>query len=272
MKRSRVSIVASNLILFAAAALVLAPLVWMALAALRDPAKALAPLSEWEFSWANIQNVIATVPLGRYYLNSIMTSVAILLGQFLLCLPAGYALARLRFRGQTLSFWLVIVGLILPTQAMAIPAYILLGRLGWLDTPVALIIPFVGSPFAIFIFRQYILSIPQSVFDAARIDGVGPLMIVVRIVTPLAIPALVAQGVFSFVHHWNDLFWPTLVLTSDTWATIPYAVARYASTGQEGLQYGAQMATGLLAMLPLLIGFAFAQRLFVQGVADGAAR
>jgi multiple sugar transport system permease protein len=249
------------------AVVILAPFAWMLSSAFKPEADVFSgSLIPAHPTLANFEAVLERVPLGRYYLNSVLVCAAIFAAQALVCLPAAYALARLRFRGRELSLWLVLACLMIPPQVTAIPIYLLFSRLGMLDSLASLIVPFAGSAFGIFLLRQFILTIPQSLFDAARLDGVGSLAMVRTVVLPLVKPALTSFAIFSVVTHWNDYFWPSVVLRSTDHATIPYGVVQFA-TVEAGSQYGAQMAAAVLAIAPLIAGFLFAQRQFIQGVA-----
>ena len=202
----------------------------------------------------------------RYYVNSIVVSGGVLVLQIATALPAGYALARLNFRGRGVAKAVVLCCLVIPIQITAIPVYVGIARIGLADSLPGLILPFSVSAFGIYLFRQFVLTIPQNVFDSARIDGVGFFAMVWRVVLPNVRPAIVAFGVFSVTHYWNDLFWPSVVLRTDTYATVPFAVMRFASN-ESGSTHGAQMAAASLAVLPLVVAFLFAQRQFVSGLA-----
>ncbi|WP_236795235.1 carbohydrate ABC transporter permease [Amycolatopsis sp. GM8] len=208
-------------------------------------------------------------PWAHYYRNGLLAVAGIYIGQILTCLPAGYALARLRFRGSGTATWVILACLAMPTQIIALPVFLMISRVGWLDTLPALIVPFVTSAFGIFVFRQFILTIPQSLFDAARLDGVGPFGVVWRVVLPNVRPALAAFGVLSVMGHWNDLFWPSVVLRTQRAATVPYGIVDFAS-GEGGTDYGTQMAAAAIAAIPLVIALCFVQRQFVQGLAPSA--
>ncbi|MFE3280561.1 carbohydrate ABC transporter permease [Nocardia sp. NPDC059239] len=215
---------------------------------------------------ANFQTAWNSQPWGRYYLSSLLSTGLIFALQIVTSVPAGYALARLRFRGARLSFWMVLACFIVPTQVIAIPNYVVLSQAGVNDSLAGLIIPFASSAFGIYLMRQFILSIPQSLFDAARLDRVGPVAMVWRVVLPNVKPAILALGVFSVIGHWNDLFWPSVILRTTTHATVPYGITQFASQ-EAGSNYGAQMAAATLAVTPLLIGFLLCQRHFVRGLA-----
>ncbi|MFF4484469.1 carbohydrate ABC transporter permease [Streptomyces sp. NPDC021218] len=218
------------------------------------------------FTVANYTKVWAQQPWLRLYANTAVMTALIFLAQVAIGLPAGFALARREFAGKRVATLLVMACLVVPAQVIALPNYVLLAQMGWTDSLGALVVPFAGSAFAVFLFRQFALTLPQSLFDAARLDGVGPIALVWRVALPNMRPALVTLGVFSVVSHWNDLFWPSVMLQTDQAATVPYAIATYATT--EGFtDYGMQMAAASLAVLPLLLGFLAMQRQFVRGIA-----
>lgn len=213
----------------------------------------------------NYWQVFAEVPILRYYANGIFVVCAIFIGQLLVCIPAAYALARLRFAGKSVSLWLVLAAMMVPYQVTAIPIYVLLSKVGLINSLGALIVPFIGSAFSVFLLRQFFLSIPQSVFESARLDGASPLRVLTAIVLPMARPAITTFGIFSFVSHWNDYFWPSFVLRNDQAATVPFGIVHFLDQ-ELGSEYGAQMAAATLTVLPLLIGFLLAQKQFIAGM------
>lgn len=216
-------------------------------------------------SFENYQRVFQEVPIFRYYINGLIVVTSIFIGQIVVCIPAAYALARLHFRGRSAALWLVLAAIMVPYHVTAIPVYVLLTQLGLVNSLGALILPFIGSAFSVFLLRQHFLSIPASVFESARIDGASPLRILVGIVLPMARPAVTTFGIFSFVSHWNDYFWPSFVLRTDAAATVPFGIVRFLDQ-ELGSEYGPQMAAATLTVLPLLIGFLFAQRQFIDGI------
>ncbi|CAH1667318.1 carbohydrate ABC transporter permease [Chelatococcus asaccharovorans] len=218
------------------------------------------------FSLDNYARVFAEVPLLRYYLNGFVVVGTIFLGQVVICVPAAYALSRLRFAGRELGLWIVLAAMMVPYHATAIPIYVLLSQFGLINTHGALILPFIGSAFSVFLLRQFFLSIPQSVFESARLDGASPYRILIHIVFPMARPAIITFGILSFVSHWNDYFWPSFVLRNDFAATVPFGIVRFLDQ-ELGADYGPQMAAATLTVLPLLIGFLIAQRQLIAGIA-----
>jgi multiple sugar transport system permease protein len=215
----------------------------------------------------NYRIVAREVPLGRYYLNSTVVCLATVVLQLLACVPAAYAMARLRYRGRGISYAAVSALILVPFQVIAIPLYLLFRTWGLLDTYTALVLPFVGSAFAVFLLRQFFLSIPSAVFDSARIDGASTLATVLQIVVPSSRPALASLSIFTVTAAWNAYFWPSFVLTGNdsVAATIPFGVMSFLNS-ESGTNYGPQMAMATLSVLPLLLAFLFAQRQFIAGL------
>ena len=214
---------------------------------------------------SNFTTAWGAAPWGRYYLSSIASTGMIFLLQVATSVPAGYALARLRFRGRTVSFWLVLACFAVPTQVVALPNYVVLAQAGFNDSLTGLIVPFAGSAFGVYLMRQFIVSIPQSLFDAARLDRVGPVAMIWRVVLPNTKPAVLALGIFSVIAHWNDLFWPSVILRTTAHATVPYGITQFASQ-EAGANYGPQMAAATMAVAPLILAFLIFQRHFVDGL------
>jgi multiple sugar transport system permease protein len=250
-------------------ALVLVPFVWMVSLSLKPPEEifsgAFALLPRHWYAVENYFRALTAAHLPRYLLNGFVVCAAILCLQILICAPAAYALAKLEFRGRDLLFGLVLISLLLPHQVLALPLFILCYQLGILNSYAALILPFVVSPFGIFLFRQFFKSIPDDIIHAARLDGLSEWAIVWRIMLPMALPAVVAFSIFSIVAHWNDLFWPSIVIKSEVLMPPALGVTAFRST-EAGADYGPLMAGAVLVVLPLLVAFAAAQRWFIEGL------
>lgn len=252
-------------LLAAGGVVMLVPFVWMICSSFKPAAEIYdGNLMPQHPTFDAYLRVFETVPMAWYFFNSVAVTGLIFLGQVLLAVPAAYALARMRFRGSRLALGLVLVGTMLPMQVIAVPLYLLFAEAGLLNSPLSLVSPFLASAFGVFLLRQFFLGIPQSVLDAARLDGASNWTTVWRIVLPMARPALVAFAVFSVVSHWNDYFWPSLVLSGNEAATVPYGIAAFANS--ESNDFAAQMAAATLAVLPLIVGFLLAQRHFVRGL------
>jgi multiple sugar transport system permease protein len=261
--------------LLVTAALVLVPFVWMVSLSLKPPGEifraSFSVLPERWFALENYSKALTAVPLLRFMLNGVIVCTAILTLQILVCAPAAYALAKLEFKGRALLFGLVLVGLLIPHQALALPLFILGYQLGILNTYAALIFPFVVSPFGIFLFRQFFKSIPDDVIHAARLDGLSELAIVWRIMLPMALPAVIAFAIFSVVAHWNDLFWPLIAVRSEELMPPPLGVIAFKAE-DAGSDYGPLMAGATLVVAPLVVAFLIGQRWFVEGLTVGSVK
>jgi multiple sugar transport system permease protein len=176
-----------------------------------------------------------------------------------------YALAKLRFPGKQLFFALVVVGLCVPVQVPALPLYLVLAHTGQLDSYFALMVPFFLSVFAIFLFRQAFKTFPDEIIQAARVDGVGEMEILWRIVAPSAWPAVAAFSIFSIVAHWNDLYWPMIVIQRLEYATPPLGMLFFAGS-EAGNSYGSLMAGAVIITAPIVAIYLIARRRFVQGI------
>ncbi len=201
----------------------------------------------------------------RYFFNSFFTAGLQVLGGLLLAVMAAFALARIPFPGKQWVFGLILATLMIPGEVLLIPNYVLLARLDWIDTYYALIVPWLASVFGIFLLRQFYLSLPQDLFDAARIDGASYWTQMFRIALPLSIPGLVTYGIFTFLGAYNALLWPLIVTNSPEMRTVQLGLQVF--IGEAGSDYGALMAASTVSILPIIIGYFIAQKQFIQGVA-----
>lgn len=260
---------ARHVVLMAGAVLMLAPFVLMVSVSLKPPGEIFAPqfslLPQSWYAFENYSQAFSKQPLARFILNGFIVTGAIFLAQVLFAVPCAYALAKLRWRGREAVFLLVLAGLLVPPQVPAIPLYILLWKLGILNTYAAIILPSTISVFGIFLMRQFFRTVPDDLLHAARLDGLSELAIVWRIMLPTAVPAIVAFGMLSLVWNWNEFFWPLLVIQDERLATPPLGVVFFANA-EAGTNYGALMAAATAITAPLVIAFLVAQRWFIDGV------
>jgi multiple sugar transport system permease protein len=258
-----------HVVLMSGAVLMLAPFVVMVTVSFKPPGEIFAPefslLPQTWYAAENYGHAFTKQPLARFILNGFFVTASIFAAQALFAVPCAYALAKLRWRGRETVFLLVLAGLLIPPQVPAIPLYILLWKLGILNTYAAIILPSTISVFGIFLMRQFFRTVPDDLIDAARLDGLSEFAIVWRIMLPTAIPALVAFGVLSLVWNWNEFFWPLLVVQSERLATPPLGVVFFANA-EAGTNYGALMAAATAITAPLVIAFLVAQRWFIDGV------
>ncbi len=255
--------------LIAGAIVMLLPFVWMVLTSIRPPGEILSgglnPIPHEFYGVENYSDALTTAPLLRFMLNGAIVCAGILAVQLLVAIPAAYALAKLRFPGRQFFFALVIVGLCVQVQVPALPLYLALAYSGLLDSYFALMVPFFISVFAIFLFRQTFRTFPDEIIQAARVDGVGEMEILWRIVVPSAWPAIAAFSIFSIVAHWNDLYWPMIVIQRLEYATPPLGMLFFAGS-EVGNSYGSLMAGAVIITAPIILIFLIARRRFVQGI------
>ncbi|CAN5588313.1 carbohydrate ABC transporter permease [soil metagenome] len=243
------------------------PLLWMLLTSFKPEADIVRfPPRLWPTTWTidHYIDVWKRIPFARLYVNTIIFAGTVTLVSLTLDSLTAYALARLNFRGRNAMFVAILVMLMLPFQVTLIPLYDLLSDLHWTNTLPGLIVPRATNAFGIFFLRQFFLSLPRDLEEAARIDGAGEFRIYRQIMLPLAMPALLTLGLFHFMYNWNDLLWPLIINQSSDRQTLPAGLAGFA--GQHVVEYGLLMAASVLALIPIVLFFLLVQRRFVEGI------
>ena len=268
VRRRRVLVaVAEHSLLIATALAFLAPVIFMTLTALMTSNQALSSdLWPHSFEWGNFAEVFHRSPLLTWTLNTMIYAGLATLGVVVSSIPVAYALSRLRWKGRDTVFLVVLVALILPPQVAVVPLYVMWAKLGLVGTLWPLIIPvWLGDAFAIFLLRQFFLTIPEEYLDAARVDGCGEFRILTTVVVRLAKPAIAAVALFSVLYCFNDFFLPLLYVgeNPDNWV-VSIGLSQFRSPHQ--VQWNLVMAATILVMLPVIILFFLAQRAFVEGV------
>lgn len=259
---------AGNLVLLSVGLVWLLPYAWMVSTSMktlpeivRAPA---APLPSG-VSLAAYEAAVSAMPFGRYLWNTTLMALLIAGLQIVVALPAAYALAKLDFRGRALAFALVVSTLVVPAQVRFVPVFTLLAEAQLVNTMTALVLPFGVSAFGTFLLRQALASVPDSLIEAARMDGASELCIVYRLLPPLLKPTLVAFFLFSFIYHFNDYFWPLVMTTDDSVRTLPLGIALLREQGT-GVRWHIVMAGNVLLSLPALLVFALTQRHLMRAV------
>ncbi len=246
------------------------PFVWMAFASFKPELEIsrLAPLpSEW--TWESYALVFRTIPIERAFLNSVVVAAAVTASALFFGSITSYALAILRWRGREFVFSLILFTMMVPFLVLLIPLYTLVVGLGWTDSLVGLIVPFMMNATAVLILRQHFLTIPRDLLDAARIDGCGEWRILFTIVWPLSVPALVTAGIIIFIGSWNEVLWPLIVIRQEAQMTMPQMVTLFAVGGGAEAKLGPQLAAALLLALPVVVAYLFFQRRFIESLASG---
>ncbi|MER8806877.1 carbohydrate ABC transporter permease [Mesorhizobium australicum] len=213
----------------------------------------------------NFAKALSKVPMATLLWNGVVVCGLIFFFQVLVAIPCAYAMAKLKFRAARLMMVLVMLGLLVPIHATALPLYVAFDRMSLINSYTSLVAPFTISVFAIFMFLQFFRAMPDDLIHAARLDGMSELGIAARVIVPNAWPAVTAFAIFSVVAHWNDLYWPLIVVSKQAYATPPLGLM-YFRAAEAGDDYGALMAATLIITLPLVVAFLFAQKRFVEGI------
>ena len=224
----------------------------------------------WDKFTSNYRNLWKTVPYNRYFVNSVFIATASTLLTLFFCSLGGYAFAKYKFRGQKILFGILLASMMVPFQVLLVPLFGLMYDIGWLNSYKAIVIPFSVGAFGIFLMRQFIVTIPSELLDAARIDGCSEFGIYYRIVLPIIKPALGALTIYSFLGSWNGYLWPLIILRDEAKYTLPIGLANLVGIYRQ--DYGMLMAGTLLSLMPIVILFLAMQREFVQGITLGGVK
>jgi len=263
-RRRRLPFSGWHFFLLPTALLFVVPFVQMVVASL-SPAKELVqfprPLLPSHLTLDGFQQLFSTTPALHWLLNSAIVALSAIVAQGILCSLAGYGFARLKFKGRNVSFFFILATIMIPTQVLMVPTYIVFARLGLLDGLGAAIVPWLAGAFGIFLMRQFFLSIPKEMEEAAALDGCSRLQIFFRVVLPLAKPALATLAIFTLLGSWNDLVWPLIAINNEANFTIQLGIANFQGTRRT--QWDLLMAANVVATAPLIIFFLAAQRQFI---------
>lgn len=260
----------ASLGLVAAALVWLLPYVWMVVTSVKTLPEIVAdPTAPFPRSveLGAYGAVVRSMPVARYFWNTTVMALAIAALQLALALPAGYALAKLQFRWRGVAFAAIVGTLLVPAQVRFVPVFTLFADLGLANTMTALVLPFGVSALGTFLVRQALLTLPDAILEAARMDGASEFRIVYGILPPLLVPTLISVFLFSFVYHWNDYFWPLVMTTDDRVRTLPLGIALLREQGT-GVRWHIVMAGNVLLSAPALLVFALAQRHLLRAVAQ----
>jgi len=262
-----------HLALVAGAVLTLAPLAWMVSASFMRPGEANSlppPLLPSRPSLEHYRALLTQLDLAKHFLNSAIVTVGATIGSLVFNTLAGYAFAKLRFRGGRSLFRTLTMALVIPGQIGMLPLFLLLRELGFVNTYMGAILPFLASVFGIFLVRQYVLSVPDEMLDAARVDGASELRIFATIVVPVIRPIMATLATFTFLSAWNDFMWPLIVLSDGSRYTLPVAIATL--SGEHVQDTELMMAGSVLTVLPALVVFLLFQRAYVRGILGGSVK
>ncbi|MEJ7759579.1 MAG: carbohydrate ABC transporter permease [Gemmatimonadaceae bacterium] len=255
------------------AIMALLPMAWMVSASLMPAGEASSFPPRFfptRVTFSHYVDLFTRLNLGRYLLNSAFVALVVTLSSLVINSMAGYAFAKLRFRGRDRLFRALSTGLVLPVQVAMLPLFLLLKNLGMINTYWGVIIPGLASIFGIFLVRQYALAIPDEMLDAARVDGASEFRIFRSIVVPGIVPILATLAIWTFLATWNDFMWPLIVLSDESRYTLPVALANLA--GEHVQDTELMMAGSVITVVPVMLVFLFLQRYYIQGVMSGSVK
>ncbi|MDN5359875.1 MAG: multiple sugar transport system permease protein [Thermotogaceae bacterium] len=263
----------SLIILSILALMAFIPLYWMVVTAFKQPTLTMKfppEIFPKNPTLQNFESLFQRRDLFRWTLNSVIVAGTVTLTQIFLCAMAGYAIAKKRFPGSKLFFWIYISSMMIPKQVTIVPLYIMVANFGLVDTYGGLILPSIAAPFGVFLMRQFMLSLPNEIIDAARIDGAGEFKTFWKIVLPMSKPALAVLGIFTFVGEWNSFLWPLIVTQSSKMKTLQAGLALIQE--EVPMEYAYLMAGATFAAVPMIIVFLSFQKYFLRGVTVGAVK
>jgi multiple sugar transport system permease protein len=257
-----------HLVLLPLAMMMLIPLVWMLVTSVQtlSETRHFPPiLVPHGIQWQNYTDVLQQAPFGRWMLNTFIVTTLVVIGNLVFCSLAGYAFARFKFFGRDVLFLLVLATLMIPFQVIMIPTFLIVRKLGMIDTLGALVLPNLAGAFGIFMLRQFFRTLPIELEEAARIDGASRLGVLVKIVLPLSGPVLATLAVVTFLWTWNDFLWPLVTIYSPEHMTLQLGLLTFQGAHQTNTNL--LMAANVMSMIPVLLLFLLAQRYFIRGIA-----
>lgn len=258
----------THLVLIFGALLMVGPFLWMLLTSLKtlgESTQVPPVIIPSDFRWRNYIEVLTTLPFVQFYTNTILMTLGRTVGQLVFCSLSAYAFARIEFPGRNVLFVLFLSVLMVPAQVFLIPQYLIMQNLGWLNTLQALIIPGMFSAFGTFLLRQFFMSLPMELEEAAKLDGANHFQIYWRVMLPLAKSGMIALAIITIRWSWNDLMWPLIVINSPEKMVLSAGIASL--QGQYVTNYPVLMAGAALATWPMVVMFFLFQRHFVEGIA-----
>lgn len=242
------------------------PFAWLMLTSVKSVSETMVFPPKWipsAIHWENFVQAWQSGPFVTYFVNSLLVAFAILVLQLLTGIPAAYAFARYQFKGAKVLFGLTLAALMIPPQITFLPVFIQMSGWELINTYVPLILPYAASAFGIFLLRQSFMQVPEEVLEAARLDQASEWKIMWKIMVPMARPVLVTFGLFSFIYHWNDYFWPLVMTNQDMVRTLPVGIARLKAS-EGGVAWNIVMAGNMILVVPIFIVYFLAQRQIIR--------
>ncbi len=265
------STVVRTTLLIAGALLVMAPVIWAVLSSFKSQqelAQTPPTLFPHHPTLDNYTTGLKAFDFLHYLMNSVIVTVSATVLTLVINSMAAYALAKYNFRGRNVLFVITLATIMIPLQVILLPVYQVAAHLGLVNSLLGLIIPPAATPTGVFLLRQYMLTLPDEMIEAARVDGAGEFAIFWRIILPLSRPALAVVAIFSIIWRWNDFLWPLIIAQDESKQTLPVAIARFAS--QQAIPFNQILAVSVVTIIPIVIMFLFLQRHIISGLAQGA--
>lgn len=247
----------------------IAPFVWMVLTSFMTEGQIFSfppKILPQPFITNNYENTLQQIPIIRYFYNSLFVSLMTTIGQVLIASMAGFAFAKLNFKFKEPLFLIILLTMMIPPQVNIIPLFYVMKELHWIDTFQALIVPGLFGGFGVFLMRQWFKAMPDSLFEAAKIDGCNIFQAFFKIAFPLALPAIATLAIFTFISSWNSFMWPLIVTNSDSITTLPVALAAFKGSFRETIEWGQLMACAVITTVPAILVFLAGQKFFIKGI------
>lgn len=270
-KQKRIQKILMHLFLLIGVVISIGPFYWMVVGATNPSGDVLAfppKLIPGDYLLENLRNLSNSIDIMKAVTNSSIIAIVFVVVSLLICSAAGYAFAKFTFKGSNLIFASFLLAMMIPYQATIIPLFQIFGAIDWINTYQAIILPQICYPFAIFLIRQNMQGIPDSLIETARIDGAGEFFIFFKIALPTMKPALAAVGIFLFTHQWNNFMWPLIVMTTQENYTLPVALSTLA--GLNSIDYGQLMLGTAISVIPVMAVFLILQKHFISGILGGS--
>ena len=263
------------IVLILMAASMLVPFLWMVSASFQSDNQIFSGGINFipsPFVTSNYSEVTGTLPVGRYFFNSLFVAITTTVFQVAISAMAGFAFAKFKFGFKEIIFIFVLVTMMIPPQVNIIPLFFMMREFGWINTYQGLIIPGIFGAFGIFMMRQWFVSMPDSLIESAKIDGCSMLKIFFKIALPLALPAVVTLSIFSFVSMYNSFMWPLIITNSDLLRTLPVALASFKGSFRDTIEWGQMLALCVLSLLPVLAVFFAGKKYFINDILSGGVK
>lgn len=262
--------ISKHILLYGIALVMILPFLWMISTSFKAPNEVFSIPIKWfpaEFSFDNYKNAVSSFPFARFFVNSVVVTALIIVGQLFTSVLSAYAFARMEFKGKKLLFMMLLAGLMLPAPTIMIPMILTLSKLKMLNTLLGLIIPFSWSSLIVFLLRQFFIKIPKEIEEAAIIDGCNTFQIITKIILPISKPILSTAFILIFIYGWNQYFWPLLIVNKEELYTLQLGLAYFKEANAIETDWGALMAGTTLTLVPVITVFAIFQKKVIESIA-----